>query len=35
MQITEAQRIERIQELLRELNKVPPDRHEVVRLPWA
>lgn len=34
-QITEAQRIERIQGLLRELNKMPPERHEVVRLPWS
>jgi hypothetical protein len=34
-QITEAQRIERIQSLLRELNKVPPERHEVARLPWS
>jgi hypothetical protein len=34
-QVTEAQRIERINELLRELNKVPPERHEVARLPWS
>jgi hypothetical protein len=34
-QITEAQRIERIQGLLRDLNKVPPERHEVARLPWS
>lgn len=34
-QITETQRIQRIKELLAELNKVPPERHEVVRLPWA
>jgi hypothetical protein len=34
-QITEAQRIERIQGLLRELNRVPPERHEVARLPWS
>jgi hypothetical protein len=34
-QITEAQRVERIQGLIRELNKVPPERHEVVRLPWS
>lgn len=32
-QITEAQRIGRIKQLLGELNKVPPERHEVVRLP--
>ncbi len=34
-QITDAQRIERIQGLIRELNKVPPERHEVARLPWS
>jgi hypothetical protein len=34
-QITQTQRIERIQDLLRELNKVPPERHEVARLPWS
>jgi hypothetical protein len=34
-QITEAQRIERIQGLLRELEKMPPERHEVARLPWT
>jgi len=32
-QITEAQRVQRIKHLLAELNKVPPERHEVVRLP--
>ena len=32
-QITSAQRIQRIQQLLNELNKVPPERHEVERLP--
>lgn len=32
-QITEAQRVQRIKQLLAELNKVPPERHEVVRLP--
>lgn len=31
--VTEAQRIQRIKELLAELNKVPPERHEVVRVP--
>lgn len=31
--VTEAQRAQRIKELLAELNKVPPERHEVVRLP--
>jgi hypothetical protein len=34
-QITQAQRSERIRGLLDELNKVPPERHEVERLPWA
>jgi hypothetical protein len=34
-QITDAQRIQRINELLRDLNKVPPERHEVERLPWS
>lgn len=33
--ITQAQRSERIKELLNELNKMPPERHEVERLPWA
>lgn len=31
--VTEAQRIQRIKELLAELNKVPPEKHEVVRVP--
>lgn len=35
-QITKAQRIERIDQLLKEVNKQPPsERHEVVRLPWG
>src|SRR4051794_22217584 len=34
-QITAAQRIQRIQQLLNELNKMPPERHEVARLPGA
>lgn len=34
-QVTEAQRVERIRQLLAELNKLPPERHEVVRLPNA
>lgn len=33
-QITEAQRIERIQVLVRDLHKMPPEQHEVARLPW-
>jgi hypothetical protein len=32
-QATEAQRVVRIKQLLAELNKVPPERHEVLRLP--
>lgn len=31
--VTEAQRIQRIRQLLAELNKVPPEKHEVVRVP--
>lgn len=34
-QITQAQRIQRIEQLVKELNKIPPERHEVERLPWA
>ena len=34
-QITEAERIRRISQLLADLNKVPPERHEVERLPWT
>ena len=34
-QITEAQRIARISQLLADLNKVPPEKHEVARLPWT
>lgn len=34
-QITKAQRIARIDQLLKELNKQPPERHEVERLPWG
>jgi hypothetical protein len=34
-QITKAQRIERVEQLLKELNKQPPERHEVERLPWG
>jgi hypothetical protein len=33
--ITESQRIQRIKELLNELNKFPPEQHEVVRVPWS
>jgi hypothetical protein len=31
--VTEAQRVARIKELLAELNKVPPEKHEVIRVP--
>lgn len=34
-QITRAQRIQRIDQLVKELNKIPPERHEVERLPWT
>jgi hypothetical protein len=35
-QITRAQRIERVDQLLKEASKQPPsERHEVVRLPWG
>ena len=34
-QITKTQRIERIKQLLDELNKMPPERHEVARLPGS
>lgn len=34
-QITKAQRIQRIDQLLKELNKQPPEKHEVERLPWG
>jgi hypothetical protein len=34
-QITRAQRIERINQLLAELNKQPPERHAVEELPWG
>ena len=34
-QITESERIARIQQLLAELHKVPPERHETVQMPWT
>lgn len=34
-QITEAERISRIQQLLTELHKLPPQKHETVRVPWT
>src|SRR6266511_1544079 len=33
-QITDPERIQRIKKLINELNKVPPERHEVKQLPW-
>ena len=34
-QLTEAQRIQRVKELLADLHKVPPEKHETVRVPWT
>jgi hypothetical protein len=34
-QLTEAQRVQRIQELLAELHKMPPEKHETVRVQWT
>jgi hypothetical protein len=34
-QITEAERTRRIEQLLAELNKMPPEKHETVRMPWG
>jgi hypothetical protein len=31
--VTEGQRLQRIKELLAELNKIPPEKHEVIRVP--
>ena len=33
--ITEAQRVQRIKDLLNALNKIPPEQHEVERIPWS
>lgn len=33
-QVTPQQRISRIEELLKAVNSIPPEKHEVVRLPW-
>jgi hypothetical protein len=33
--LTESQRIQRIRELLADLHKVPPEKHETVRVPWT
>ncbi len=34
-QITESERISRIQQLLAELHKLPPEKHETVRMSWT
>ena len=34
-QITQEQRERRIKELLSELDKYPPEQHEVMRIPWS
>jgi hypothetical protein len=34
-QITEAQRVARIAQLLSALHKMPPEKHETVRMPWS
>jgi hypothetical protein len=33
--LTESQRQQRIRELLADLHKVPPEKHETVRIPWT
>lgn len=33
-QVTPQQRISRIEVLLKALNSIPPEKYEVVRLPW-
>jgi hypothetical protein len=33
-QITQAERIQRINQLVAELNRMPPEKHEVERIPW-
>ncbi len=33
--ITEAERVSRIAQLLSALHKVPPEKHETVRMPWS
>jgi hypothetical protein len=34
-QITESERVTRIQQLLAELHKMPPEKHETVHMPWT
>lgn len=33
--LTESQRVQRVRELLADLHKVPPEKHETVRIPWT
>jgi hypothetical protein len=33
--LTESQRVQRIRELLADLHKMPPEKHETVRVPWT
>jgi hypothetical protein len=33
--LTESQRVQRIKELVADLHKVPPEKHETVRVPWT
>lgn len=33
--LTESQRTQRVRELLADLHKVPPEKHETVRVPWT
>lgn len=33
--LTESQRAQRVRELLADLHKVPPEKHETVRVPWT
>jgi hypothetical protein len=34
-QITESERVTRVQQLLAELHKMPPEKHETVHMPWT
>jgi hypothetical protein len=34
-QITESERVSRVQQLLAELHKMPPEKHETVHMPWT
>lgn len=33
--LTESQRVQRVRELLADLHKMPPEKHETVRVPWT